>query len=133
MNVLERIKSASSRVTRTIDLGDFDEAYRDATFEVCVTPSRAHLRSWGEITEYIVEVTQQTHEGTLSDEDKEAALVEYAERQLAWLAATWVNLTTDESREIRDHLQEENPLAWDWLLMRTSATIGNFRIETLKN
>jgi hypothetical protein len=131
--VLDRIRSAASRVTRTVDLGDLDEAYSGATFEVCVTPSRAHLRSWGETTEFIVDVTKKSRDGDLTDEQKEASFEEYEERQLTWLAITWENITLEEAREIRDHLQEDNPLAWDWLLMKTSATIGDFRTETLKN
>ncbi len=130
-NMLDRIKKASGRITRTIDLGDFEESYRGATFEVCVTPSRAHLRAWGEITEFIQEINQTKSD--LSEEERVAALASFEDQQLAWMVTSWVNVTLDEAREVRSHLQENNPLAWDWLLTKTSATIGNFRAETLKN
>ena len=130
-SLLSRIKDASGQITRTVDLGDFEESYRGATFEVNVTPSRAHLRDWGKITEFIQELT--TRSDKLSDDEKTAALAEYEEKKIVWLARTWTNINLEEAREIRDHLEEANPLAWDWLLTFTSLTIGNFRKESLKN
>jgi len=47
------------RKTVTVDLGDYDEVYRGATFEVWVTPTRAHVQTWGEIAQWLDQVSKR--------------------------------------------------------------------------
>lgn len=58
---------------------------------------------------------------------------EWQERTIRWYADTWLNLSLDEARQIRDHLREHNPRAWDWLTDRTQKAIGEYRRRTLGN
>ena len=114
------------RTTRTVDLGDFAEGYRGATFEVNVTPSRGHLQEWTDITETI----RQAADGKTLD--LVAVMAEHNERVARWLAATW-SMPVEEVTQIREVLLERNPLAWEWLYKRTFDVIGEYRSEVLKN
>lgn len=130
-DVLKRIVGiAEVRETVTVDLGDFHESYRGAVFEVWVTPTRAHLGEWGDVTRFILDVERR--KATLTEEEIEAAWEEWRERALRWYVVTW-GMDVEEARQIRDVLQEMNPLAWDWLTMRTSQVIGEYRRGKLKN
>lgn len=126
---LSRFQKAP-RITRTLDMGEFDEGYRGATFEVWVSPNRAHLDAWQDITAFIVGVNQRLDE--MEVEEKEAAFAEWRERVVGWYAQTW-GIEADVARQIRDALEESNPLGWKWLTRRTSAMIGEYRQEKLKN
>jgi len=116
------------RTTRTVDLGDFAEGYRGATFEVNVTPSRGHLQEWGEITEFIIRVAAKK----LGEEEAQGVMAKYDRRVASWLAATWA-MDVGQVEQIRDALKERNPLAWEWLQRRTTDAISGYRSEVLKN
>ena len=118
------------RITRTLDMGDFDEVYAGATFEVWVAPTRAHLDAWQDTTQFIVGVNQRLDK--LTAKEKETAFETWRERVVGWYAETW-GLEVDVARQIRDALDENNPLAWEWLMQRTSAMIGEYREAKLKN
>ena len=126
-DILSKIKNVET-ISRTLDLGDCDEAYRGAVFEVWVAPTRAHLQEWRALTEYITDV-QKRADG-MSDDEKDEALVVWHDRQLAWYAGTWLNIGLDEARQIRDALPD---VVWDWLTINTSRMIGQYRTEKLKN
>ena len=144
-DVLKRIaKAGVVKTTVTLDLGDCDEAYRGATFRVWVTPTRAH---WAEFAEYNVWLTEeparrQRERDQIADPGERAAFDEASaaqfdremyERLDAWLAETWTNIDLDEVTQIREHLQESNPGAWDWLYMSTLRTIREYRERLSKN
>lgn len=145
MGVLERVLQveALQRVER-VDLGEFDEAYRGAVFEVWVTPTRAHVEAWGEIREWLERSTEEarvereryTDPGRRAEFDQEQATLlemEYEERVLRWLAGTWLNVELEEARKIREHLLSSNPRAWEWLVHRTHTTIGEFKRRLVGN
>lgn len=133
-DILGKIRGAdAARISRTLDLGEFDEAYRGATFEVWVAPTRAHLQEWAALTTFINEQRRIADSEGMTGDEMASALAEYEERQLAWYAETWLNISLEEARQIRQALQEQNNLAWDWLLMQTSRMIGQFRAEKLGN
>jgi len=133
-DILGRIRGADeARISRTLDLGEFDEAYRGATFEVWVAPTRAHLQEWAALTTFINDQREIANGGGMSEEQMAASLAEYEERQLAWYAETWLNISLEEARQIKAALLSQNNLVWDWLLIRTSQMIGQFRAEKLGN
>lgn len=133
-DILGKIRGADeARISRPLDLGEFDEAYRGATFEVWVAPTREHLQEWAALTEFINEQRRIANSDGMSEGEMTAAMAEYEERQLAWYAETWLNISLEEARQIRQALQQQNNLAWDWLLMKSSRMIGQFRAEKLGN
>jgi hypothetical protein len=125
MGILD-IVGREARTIRTIDLGDFNEVYAGARFEVNVTPTRGHVREWTEITAAVERMTKER------PEDPGAALEEHQHRVAQWLAGTW-GMKVGEVEQIREALQEKNPLAWEWLYKRTFEVIGEYRREVLKN
>lgn len=56
----------------------------------------------------------------------------YEEKTLKWYSETWLNFNLDEARQIKDHLKEHNPAAWDWVTQQTHNLIGAFRQRALK-
>lgn len=146
-NTLQQITSVGAvKTTVTLDLGDCDKAYRGATFDVWVTPTRAHWAAWVEWYAYDTQEPQR-----ISERRKEIAATnettaaEYAAEQSrtfnettyrmldAWLAETWVNIPADEVTTIRETLQEQNPAAWQWLLEHTLRAITQYRENLSKN
>lgn len=136
MSTLRKIKKAqSSSITRTLNLGEFDPVYEGAIFDVWVSPTRGHLKEWSDISAAISQANREKDKIEGSAEKQafmKAALESYEENQLTWYAETWRNISLEEAREIREVLAESNPLAWDWLLARTSKMIGDYRQEKLK-
>ncbi len=136
-DVLKTIKGVGAHaITRPLDLGEFDEVYAGAIFRVWVNPSRDHLAEWGTIAVEVNAARKAANE--LDDPDaakdlRREALETYRTRSIAWYAETWTNIDLDEALQIRDTLEEDNPLAWDWLTGRTSKMIGDYREEKLKN
>lgn len=138
MNVLDTIKAAGIIHTKTtIDLGDCDKAYRGATFDVWVTPTRAH---WAEYAAHVTEVEQRRVErdaikDTIEREEFDRVMTERAEARLdAWLAETWLNIdTAGDVTQIREALQENYPAAWDWLYQRTLEVIIEYKRNLSKN
>lgn len=128
MGILD-IVGREVRTTRTVDLGDFAEGYRGATFEVNVTPSRGHLQEWMEITEFIA---REAARKDLHEDQAKAVMAQYDRKVAHWLAATWA-MDVGEVEQIRDALKERNPLAWEWLQRRTTDAISGYRSEVLKN
>lgn len=60
---LDKITSVSAvREAVTIDLGDFHADYRGATFDVWVTPTRAHQDAFREIQAYLTEAGKEARE-----------------------------------------------------------------------
>lgn len=145
MSVRDSILSvAEVRRSVAVDLGDFDEVYRGAIFEVWVTPPAAHRKALEENQAWLERETgraQRDRDG-IADAERRAAFdleagqrlqAEWSERLLRWLAATWLNVELDEARQIREHLVETNPMGWDWLFQRTMATIGEYRRRVVGN
>jgi hypothetical protein len=145
LSILEQISAAGVvKTTRELDLGDCDEAYRGAIFRIWVTPTRAH---WAEIVDYrawlLTEPARRQAERDKIEDAAERAefdrvVTERLEREMnsrldAWLAETWTNIERDEVTQIREHLQENNPAAWDWLYLRTLRTIRDYRENLTKN
>ena len=57
MSILQQIaKQGIIKTTRQLDLGDCDEAFRGAVFDVWVTPTRAH---WAEFAAYVVWLNEE--------------------------------------------------------------------------
>lgn len=128
-STLGKIKGVTGFIiTRPLDLGDFDEVYRGATFDVWVAPSRAHLQEWTSLTRAIQDAKRRSVQ--MTENERSEALEAWRTRQLAWFAATWRNITLEDVKEIKEALPE---VAWDWLTMRTSQMIGAFRREKLGN
>ena len=119
--------------TKTIDLGNFDEAYRGAKFQVWVSVTRAHVARWGEIVDWINEQRKVVKAGKLTDIDLERINAEWQDRKIAWYADTWLNIGQDEARQIRDALLEKNPPAWEWLTDQTVQAIREYKDRKTKN
>ncbi len=129
MSTLDLIAGISaSYATVTIDLGDYDETYKGATFDVWVTPTRGHIDAYqAYYTRWIDPGTEQADE---ADEEREAR--RYAELD-PWLAETWRNLSAEETAAVREHLQETNPRAWWWLYNKTLEVAAEYRDTLVKN
>lgn len=170
MGIFEKLQGVGvAQKFETVDLGRFDKRYKEAAFNVWVTPTREHVEAWGDVTKWLQQVSREAKE-SLARLDAEhhdqvealrvkgdtagvAALeqnyraerksfdegtadrlqAEYDERVLRWLADTWLNVELEEARQIREHLKETNPLAWDWIVHQTHTTIGDYRKRVLKN
>lgn len=62
-NPLERITSITEVLeTVTVDLGDFNEAYRGATFDVWVTPTPAHQERFRDIKKWLSDASKDANE-----------------------------------------------------------------------
>jgi len=129
-DTLDLIKGmGDQKISRTLDLGDHDEMYRGAIFEVWVAPTGEHLQEWQELTNRIaVELPKLAK--TMTEEEQKEALAEWQSRQAAWYGKTWLNIPPEEVPQIRDALPG---VVWDWLLLQTSRMIRNYRQEKLKN
>jgi len=131
--VLDKVQVAAYE-TRKIDLGDFAADYKGAIFEVWVTPTRAHMRQFEQLAAPIQEQAARIKRGEkIPPEESLRVMSEYEDALLEWHAEVWRNIPLDEARQIREALEENCPGALDWLLKRTSETIGDFRRERLKN
>jgi hypothetical protein len=131
MGPFDVIRNAGSvAIVRTLDLGDFDEAYRGATFNVWVAPSRAHLQEWASLTAEIQAAQKKAEAGEMNDEEKREALEKWQARHLEWFAETWRNVPLAEAQQIQEALPK---MAWEWLTQRTSEMIGEYRREKLGN
>lgn len=143
-NTLQAILAQQTvKTTRRLDLGDCDEAYRGATFDVWVTPTRAHWSAFADYVAWLNTEPQRRQKERDSLPEHERAEFDRAvgaqldremyERLDAWLAETWVNLDLAEVTQIREHLQETYPAAWDWLYQATLRTIREYREGLTKN
>ena len=84
MDVSQIIKQAGIVKThRTIDLGDCDEAYRGATFDVWVTPTRGHLKQFTEYRVWLLDVPAK-----VAEVQKQASELEELEREAFTTAQT---------------------------------------------
>lgn len=124
-----------TKVTRRVDLGDYEESWRGAVFDVWVTPTRAHMAEFAENTDWIRE-----HQAEIVDDGDEATIAEMNERIGGWLARTWLNFPTTEEHSaegevtlIREHLQDCDFEAWNWLYGRTLEVIREYREGRVKN
>jgi len=145
MNTLSRITAAGAvKRSTTIDLGDCDDTYRGATFDVWVTPTRAHLEAWNAYVAWLREepARREAERDAIQDEAEraefDAAMGDALDREMwrrldAWLADTWLNIEPDEVTQIREHLQENHPAAWDWLYTHTLRTMNEYREHLTKN
>lgn len=144
MSTFDRISNIKRcEETVTVDLGDYAQAYRGATFDVWVTPTQAHLDRLTGIDAWLQEQTdaaKKVRDALPANERaaKEKDLLGKINRQwedmwLDWYADTWLNVEREEAYQIRDHLKECDPAAWSWLTDRTTKTIGEFRQRKLKN
>lgn len=129
MTRLERLSHAVYR-TEPLDLGDFDEAYRGVTFDVWVTPTKAVADRVADLQRWIDEQAGALERGDVDFDDFTAAL---NERWYHILAELWRDCEIDEVRAIHAALQENNPLAWDWLIRRTHEMVREYRERVLKN
>jgi hypothetical protein len=130
MGILD-IVGREVRTIRVIDLGDFNEVYAGARFEVNVTPTRGHVREWSEITDAL-QAAAKDAAAAKTELDVAAVMEEHQHRVAQWLAETW-GMDRLEVEQIRAALLEKNPLAWEWLHKRTFEVIGEYRREVLKN
>ena len=129
MNILDVInKGNEAKITRLLDLGDFDEAYRGATFDVWVMPTRAHVMAWGDVVEAYKRLEGKLN--GLKEAEKEAAADRIMAMENDWYAEMWINVPVDEVAQIREALPD---LAWRWLTQQTTEMPGEFRREKLKN
>ena len=130
--------------TEAVDLGDFDEAFRGAVFEVWLTPTRAHIEAFGEVRDWLKRESERARRDRdgIRDEEKRRAFdtesagrlqAGYDARLDAWLAETWRNVKLEEVRQIHAHLSRVAPPAWDWLANETHTTIGRFRRRAAGN
>jgi hypothetical protein len=122
-----------------IDLGDCDEVFRGAVFDVWVTPTRAHIEQRRELNQWLLRADErvaaiQRELEDIEDEDEkeriEQARIDEVEQETgrrvdAYLAKTWLNLDLDAVTKIREHLQKEFPYAFTWLIRRTAQAIEN--------
>lgn len=130
----------AQRITAPLDMGDLDSVYAGAVFDVWLTPSRGMLKEWQALTRWV-----QSRERSLTkryeraetaerkaeiDAEADALKDEYASRQIRWYAQIWQNVSEDEAGQIFEALPE---VAWDWLVIRTSQMIGQYKQEKLKN
>jgi len=124
--------------TKTVDLGEFDEVFRGAVFEVWLTPTRDHVEAWKEIRDWLTAESERARldrdairdkdQRKAFDQDAAARLQRGYDRRLdAWLAVTWRNVGEDEVTAIHEHLAAVAPAAWDWLVSQTHTAIGEFR------
>jgi hypothetical protein len=120
----------ASHATVTIDLGDYDETYKGAVFDVWVTPTRAHVQAYqAYYTKWVapvVEAGKVPPEVADRDDERTAELD-------PWLAETWRNIPLEQVTAIREHLQATNPRAWDWLYNKTLETAAQYRETLVKN
>lgn len=128
MSTWRKIRDAKASITRVLDLGDFDEMYQGAVFEVEVAPTRAHLQEWAGLTDYIQGIAATKDE--MTEDEKDDAMETWQSRRVEWYAKTWRNISLEEAQEIYEALPQ---VAWDWLTRRTSQMIGEFRREKLGN
>jgi hypothetical protein len=140
MGLLDQIRSVGEvRVTRTLDLGDLDEAWRGAAFEVWVMPTRGVLREFDECNARLqrenATLGMRIRQAEGTDELAEAmaeldALREWWEGfRVRWYARIW-GMEEGEAEQIWEALPET---AWDWVCGRSSSMIGAYRGEVLKN
>lgn len=144
-NTLQLItKSDAVYTTHTLDLGDCDPSYRGATFDVWVTPTRAHLRTFADYTYWLQTEPskRQAERDKIPDEAErkefDRVMGEQLDREMynrldAWLDETWRNIPLDEVTAIREHLREAHPGAWDWLYNNTLRAIRDYRENLSKN
>jgi len=132
------------KTTRTIDLGDCDEAFRGAVFDVWVTPTRAHWQEFWDYVRWLNEEPERAKErrDQIEDETERAEFDREHSAQMEremwqrldhWLAETWTNIPAGEVTQIREHLQESFPDAWTWLYNRTLSVIREHRESLTKN
>ncbi len=145
MSILDQIAAVGVVLTtRRIDLGDCDEAYTGAVFDVWVTPTRAHWAEWVGYQTWLAEVTEDGQAQRDAEPDKgrrealDAELIAQLEREAfprldAWLGETWTNIPAEDVPAIRTQLQEVHPAAWAWLLDHTVGAIYKHREELTKN
>jgi len=143
-NALQKITSTGPvKTTVTLDLGDCDEAYRGAIFDVWVTPTRAHWAAFAEYVVWLEEEPKRQQAKKAGMAPAEAAefdrvMGEQLDREMwsrldAWLADTWLNVELEEVTQIREHLQADFPAAWDWLYNHTLRTMREYRDNLSKN
>ncbi len=119
--------------TVTVDLhAQFPESYKEgAVFDVWVTPTRGHLDEFQVYREWVAENITQA-EG-VGEEEAERLDAEMYARFDAWLNETWRNWELDDVSAIREHLQQSNPAAWDWLYNETLRVMSEYRENLIKN
>jgi len=124
------INIEASYATVTIDLGDYDETYKGALFEVWVTPTRAHVRAYqayyAKWVAPVVEAASVPPEIADKEDERNGELD-------MWLAETWRNIPLEQTTQIREHLEATNPRAWDWLYNKTLETAAEYRETLVKN
>jgi hypothetical protein len=116
-----------TKVTRRVDLGDYEDSWRGAVFDVWVAPPRSHLEAFREYNDWL-----QEHAGPEGGIEPDA-IPEMYELLDAWLAETWTNIPPDEVAPIREHLQEVDGDAWNWLYTTTLDTILEYKRARVKN
>jgi len=58
---LQRITGVDTvQETVAVDLGDYHESYRGATFAVWVTPTKAHKKRWHDIDDWVAQASEET-------------------------------------------------------------------------
>jgi hypothetical protein len=130
--------------TVTLDLGDCDETYRGAVFDVWVAPTRAHLAQFAEYKVWLDTEPGRRQKQRDAIEDKaereefDRVMGEQLDNEMyrrldAWLADTWLNIDLDAVTQIRDHLQETYPAAWNWLYSHTLRAMRDYRENLTKN
>jgi len=125
-NTLATIKKAGKHpiIVRKLDLGEFDAIYAGAKFDVNVLPPPELVAEYGVAAERLQASVKE--EGA----DIDAVWEDWEQFRISWYAQLWQNISEDESRQIRDALPE---IAWDWLCMRSSEMVREFRESKLKN
>lgn len=92
------------------------------------------LREAGQAADVVtLEQEHQTERALFDQRCAEKMEAEYQERLVQWIADTCLNWDVEELRQARDHLLKTNPLAWEWLWNRITATIGEYKRKQLKN
>lgn len=107
------------RITRPLDVGEYDDEYDGITIDVWVNPSRQHVLALGEI--------MKATRAAMIKEDKEgeppADVEEVTKVLLEWYAESW----GQKPEEVIAFYQEAPIDLWQWLTRCTHELVVEYR------
>lgn len=116
-------------ITRPVTLADYAPEYDGATFQVWVNMPRAVMSDFGRLQDDAATVQSNP---IIADD--------VFERMCQWYATIWsqgddpaTHFTSDDVKQLINHLSDTDPQAWPWLSMRVQQTIANYRMAERKN
>lgn len=131
-------KAGSITEHRELNLADMHAKYEGVTFQVWVTPTRAHKEAYQEILTWLEEERTRVKmdidkikdlilRGKADQEAAELMNYEFNKRVAHWMGNTWIDWTESEAVAAFEALWKDNPLAWEWLRDQTTKLIGEYR------